>query len=340
MAKSIEIPDLDLYPGDKVTGSLYHEKCQEVIKQISPLIGNSKLYKLKFPYGNLYTKLENQNFFGSIKDRPAFYIIAKAIEQGIINENTTVIESTSGNFGIALASICKALAVKFVAVIDPNISAEKEQVLRLKGAGILKVTDTDETGGYLLNRIKTVKRFIAVNDNVYQPNQYENPDNYMSYYHSLGNEIVNSFSSLDYAFISVSTGGTITGLSNKLKEHFKNIKIIAVDIEGSMIFSDKPAIRKISGMGASMRTVFYEQALIDDFVILSQAEIVKGCNDLLSEHNLFLGGSAGAAFAAAGKVLKKLNKTNLNAIFISPDAGNSYIDTIYNSDWVYNNILP
>ena len=310
-----------------------------IIGQLELLVGGTKLHKLTYRYANLFTKLEHQNFFGSIKDRPALYILKKAIEQNLIRQQTTVIESTSGNFGIALASICKALKVKFIAVVDPNISSEKERILRLNKADIIKVTESDPTGGYLLNRIKTVKRFLSDNPNSYSPNQYENPNNYLAYYHTLGKEISNAFSRLDYAFISVSTGGTITGLSNHLKEQFKGIKIIGVDVQGSLIFSDKPAIRKISGMGASMRTSLFDKALIDDFVILSQAEIIKGSRDLLDEHNLFLGGSAGAAYAAADMFLKKMNKKEVNAIFISPDSGSSYLDTLYNSDWVAKNIL-
>jgi N-(2-amino-2-carboxyethyl)-L-glutamate synthase len=249
------------------------------------------------------------------------------------------VESTSGNFGIALAGICKALKIRFMPVIDPNISGEKEAFLRLSGCDVVKVTEPDETGGFLLTRIKTVKQVLMENDNAYTPNQYENPDNCMAYYYTLGREITAALPRLDYAFISVSTGGTIAGLSNRLKEHYKNITIIAVDVEGSMIFSDKPKTRKISGMGASMRTVQFNKARIDDYMILPQKEIVQGCHELLSEHNLFLGGSSGAAYAAANMVLKKLGKKNINAIFISPDAGSSYMDTIYNNEWRAKNIF-
>ena len=309
------------------------------IGRLEDLIGKTKLYKLNYSYGNLYAKLEQQNFFGSIKDRPAFYILKKAIEENLINEDSTVIESTSGNFGIALAGICKALKIKFIPVIDPNVSTEKENILRLNCSEIIKISEPDKTGGFLLNRIAAVRKYLKEHENAYTPNQYENPNNYMAYYHSLGDEIGDKFAKLDYAFISVSTGGTITGLSNRLKEQYKNIVIIAVDVEGSLIFSDKPKIRKISGMGASLRTAFFDKAIIDDFIILSQAEIVQGCQDLLTEHNLFLGSSSGAAYAAANKVLKKMNKKTINAIFISPDAGISYLDTIYNNEWVAKNML-
>ncbi|NSL90990.1 pyridoxal-phosphate dependent enzyme [Chitinophaga solisilvae] len=326
-------------PATLLPGTTGTEKCRNAILKLSPFIGNTQLYKFSYPHANLYTKLEHQNFFGSIKDRPALYILRKALEEGRINENTTVIESTSGNFGVALAGICQAMSIRFIAVVDPNLSAEKEQIMRLRGAEILRVTERDATGGYLLNRIKTVKAFLAANENAYQPDQYQNPDNYFSYYHTLGEEIVNSFSSLDYAFISVSTGGTITGLSQRLKEHYRNIRIIAVDVEGSMVFSNVPAVRKLSGLGASIRTPFFDKALIDDYIILSQQDIIKGCHELLTSHHLFLGASAGAAYTAADRILQQAAQPSANAVFISPDAGNAYIDTVYNQEWVNRNIL-
>lgn len=310
-----------------------------IIRRLEDLIGHTRLHKLNYSYGNLYTKLEHQNFFGSIKDRPAFYILKKAIETNLINSNSIIVESTSGNFGVALSGICRMLKIKFVPVVDPNISTEKESILRLNGCEIIKVTERDETGGFLLNRIKTVKNFLAEHENAYTPNQYENPDNYMAYYHTLGQEIAQGLPKLDYAFISVSTGGTITGLSNRLKEQYRNIKIIGVDVEGSLVFSNKPQTRKLSGMGSSMKSVLMDNARIDDYVIFSQREIIKGCHDLLLEHNLFLGGSSGAAYLAADMLMKKLNRQDLNAIFIAPDAGNSYLDTIYNPQWVAKNIL-
>lgn len=308
------------------------------LKQLELLIGNTKLHKLNFTSANLYVKMEWQNAFGSIKDRAALYIIKKAIEENLINEDTSVIESTSGNFGISLANICKALKLNFIPVIDPNISAEKEAQLKLLCSDIIKVKEMDETGGYLLNRIKTVKKIIAENENTFNPNQYENPNNYMAYYHTLGEEICSNFEKLDYAFISVSTGGTITGLSLKLKQKFKNIVIVGVDVEGSMIFANEKKVRKISGIGASQRSAFFDKSLIDESIILSQSNIIKGCNELLCRHNLFLGASSGAVYFAAANFLENLSKNNINAIFIAPDAGHSYLASIYNNEWITKNI--
>lgn len=308
------------------------------VNKIEAMTGNTELRKLDFPFGNLYTKLEYQNLFGSIKDRAACYILKKAIEENLIVDGTGVIESTSGNFGIGLSGICTELNIPFIPVIDPNICVRKEEILRRNCKDIIKVTERDETGGFLLKRIEIVKNFLKKNPNYYHPNQYENPNNYMAYYHTLGEEICKSYSRLDYAFISVSTGGTITGLSQKLKEHFKNIIIIGVDVEGSLIFDKKPQIRKITGIGAGFRSILFDKALIDDVIILSQSEIINGCYSLQKEHNLFLGASSGAAYVGAYNTLKKLNQKNINALFISPDSGKAYQDSVYNEKWVNENI--
>lgn len=308
------------------------------LAQIEQRIGHTSLCKLNFYPGNLYTKLEYENCFGSIKDRPALYIIKNAILSGLINEESTIVESTSGNFGLALAGICKTLGIKFIPVIDPNISAQKEQLLRLLSHSVIKVTERDETGGYLLNRIKVVREFLENDPRAYNPNQYENPNNYLSYYYTLGEEVCNSFDRLDYAFISVSSCGTIIGLSQRLKEKFPNIRIVGVDVEGSMIFSSKPKNRKLSGLGASKQSPLIHNALIDEAVILSEKEIVHGCHELLNKHSLLVGASSGAAYAAAKRVLTRSGNSNTNALFITPDSGNSYLDTVFSQEWVNQNI--
>jgi N-(2-amino-2-carboxyethyl)-L-glutamate synthase len=321
-----------------VTSTVSGFGCIAALEPIEKRIGNTSLSKLNFSAANLYTKLEYENCFGSIKDRPALYILKNALLSGLINEESVVIESTSGNFGLALAGICRAIGIKFIPVIDPNISAQKERLLRWLSHDVIKVTQRDETGGYLLNRIKVVKEFLEQNANAYNPNQYENPNNYLSYYYSLGEEICDNFDKLDFAFISVSSCGTIIGLSQKLKEKFPQVKIIGVDVEGSMIFSNKPKNRKLSGLGASKQSPLIHNAMIDDAVILSEREIIEGCHELLGQHCLLAGASSGAAYAAAKRVLAKAATPGANAVFITPDSGNAYLDTVFNDEWIKQNI--
>jgi N-(2-amino-2-carboxyethyl)-L-glutamate synthase len=311
---------------------------QSSLLEIKKLIGNTKLFKLDIPYCNFYAKLEFQNPFGSIKDRPAFYIINNAVKRKLITPKSIVIESTSGNFGIAVGFICKAIGIKFISVIDPNISSSKENLLNLICDRVIKVTSRDITGGYLLTRIETVKRFISETPYSYNLNQYENEDNFLSHYFGLADELCNDLKQIDYVFISVSSGGTVIGLSIRLKEKFPNIYIVAVDVEGSVIFTNAPKPRVISGLGASIRSPLMDKALIDEIVILTQREIVEGCNELLHRHSVFAGASSGAAYMAGKKVMKGRKNKNANAIFICPDHGSSYIDSIYSIEWVKNNI--
>lgn len=307
---------------------------QEELAAIGPLIGHTHVCKMQFGYGNLYAKLEYANLMGSIKDRAAYFMMQKAVEEGLVSRKSVVVESTSGNFGIALAAICKRIAIKFIPVVDPNISREKEALLSLLSYKVVKVREKDKTGGYLLNRIERVRELIAEYSPAYNPNQYQNPYNYLSYYHTLGEEICSRFSTLDYIFIAVSSGGTITGLSLRLKEKFRDIKVVAVDVEGSLIFSDKLKDRCIPGIGAGLRTSTVDKALIDDVIILSQTDIIQGCLDLLHHQTIFGGGSSGAVYHAAKLYLKKLKRKDATALLIFPDKGNAYLDTIYNPAWV------
>lgn len=305
------------------------------IDRLSQFIGNTSVYKLDFGNCNLYAKLEYNNFMGSIKDRPALYAFKEAIERGYIDENTTIVESSSGNFAMGLAGICKCLGLKFIAVVDPKITWEKEKHLSYLAHKIIKVQEMDDTGGYLLTRINMVKKLIEENHNYFSINQYSNPNNYLSYYHTMGAEIVNEFSRLDYLFVSVSTGGTVTGLSLRLKEKFKDLTVVAVDIEGSLAFGNFTKERNISGLGSSRKSDFIKDGKVDEFQLLSEEQIMEGCNELLIEQMIFAGGSSGAVYKAAKMFLKKEGIHNANALIICPDRGHAYIDIVYKREQLF-----
>ncbi|WP_340199333.1 pyridoxal-phosphate dependent enzyme [Ascidiimonas sp. W6] len=304
-------------------------KLIEKINRLEKLIGNTPNYQLDFQKVNLYAKLEFNSFMGSIKDRPAVYAFKKAIESGEINESTTIVESSSGNFATGLAGVCKCLGLKFIAVVDPFITEEKEKNLSFLAHKIIKVAEKDYTGGYLLSRIETVKRLVAKNENYFSINQYSNPNNYGSYYNTLAIEIIRDFDRLDYLFVAVSTGGTVTGLSLRLKEQFPNLKVIAVDIEGSLAMGGIPKPRSISGMGSSKESEFIKLGSIDHQLILSQQEIINGCNELFYEQMIFAGGSSGAVYTAAKMMLEYELDPNSKALIICPDRGHAYINKVY-----------
>lgn len=307
--------------------------------EISPFIGKTPLRRLRSFESRVYTKLEYNNYSGSIKDRPALKILTEAIKANQINQDTTVIESSSGNFAIALASLCNELGLNFIPVIDPNINRIYEENLSLLCREVIKVKEVDPTGGYLLTRINKVIELCNSHTNFYWTRQYENPNNYRAYYETLGLEICSELDRLDVAFIGVSSCGTITGLSQRLKETFPKCKIIGVDVEGSVIFDQAPKKRHITGIGASMVPDILKYALIDSVKIVSEEKIIRGCLELLRDHSIFGGASAGASyFAMKEYLLQEKLGSDAVALFLCPDKGTAYIDTVYNENWT-NRIL-
>ena len=214
-------------------------------------LGNTPLVQYEYDNHKIFLKMENANPSGSMKDRAATNIIGSTYKNGVINDDTRIIESSSGNFGVALARVCKEYRLKFTCVIDANINIVNERMLRLYGAETIKITEPDNNGGYLLGRLEKVREIISKSKNIYWTNQYENPLNMESYY-SLADEIINDISDPDYIFIPVSSGGAITGISRRIKEINPRIKIIAVDSIGSRIFNCSVQKRCIPGLGSSI----------------------------------------------------------------------------------------
>lgn len=282
---------------------------------------------------NVFLKMEYLNPTGSVKDRAASYVINYLISSGTINNETTLIESSSGNFGVALAAYCKKLNLKFICVVDPNILPVNEALIRGYGAEIIKVNQPDKNGGYLLNRIEMVKSLTKKIDNSYWVNQYGNPL-VADAYSILGNEICDQLPSVDYAFLGVSSGGTITGVSKSIKERYPNSKIIAVDIEGSVVFGGEPIKRYIPGIGSSMVPDNLERAVIDDVVVIDEYSSAKACRELMNERSLCAGGSSGAVWAAIKRYFHVNTLSQpVNVVSILPDRGDRYINTVFNESW-------
>jgi N-(2-amino-2-carboxyethyl)-L-glutamate synthase len=283
---------------------------------------------------DLFAKLEYVNPVGSIKDRAAYWILARAAERGEICEETTVIESSSGNFAAALAAFTQMVGLRFIPVIDPNISSTYESFLRRICPRVVKVEDRDDTGGFLKTRLQKVKELCATIPNSYWTNQYGNLDAMEAHYELTAPEICADFDSLDYVFIGVSTGGTIAGVSRRLKEHYPNIRVIAVDTEGSVIFGGAPRKRHIPGIGSSIVPQLLSYAKIDDIVLVPERETVEACRELLATHGLFVGGSSGSAFAAIKRYAARMPACRrATVLFLCADRGTPYLDTVFDPTW-------
>jgi N-(2-amino-2-carboxyethyl)-L-glutamate synthase len=298
------------------------------------IIRETPIIRLADEHLDLYAKLEFLNGVGSVKDRPALWILKRAIERGEVGPDTTVVESSSGNFACALATFCRMLTLKFVPVIDPCVPPVYESYLRTHCERVVKVEEFDDAGGYLKSRLGMVKTLLTDIPESYWPNQYGNPDGMDAHYRLTAAEICRDLPKLDYAFIGVSSAGTVSGLSRRLKEHYPSVRIIAVDAEGSVIFGQKPKRRHISGIGSSISPPLLEHALIDDIVIVPESDTVIACHDLLERHGLFVGGSTGTAYSAIRRYFSVADrKGRAKVLFLCCDRGTAYLHNVFNSEW-------
>ncbi|WP_394829355.1 2,3-diaminopropionate biosynthesis protein SbnA [Pendulispora albinea] len=320
------------------------------------LVGNTPTVQLRSEAttepAHLFAKLEGYNPTGSTKDRPAAYIIRKLLLSGELRRGATVVESSSGNFGVALAAVCRAEGLRFVCVVDPLLLAHNRFLLEQYGAEISQVDTRDDSGGYLKGRIARVQEIVESTCGALWINQYANEGNARAHYFGTGMEIYKAFvdQGLDYVFVPVSSGGTIAGVSQLLKQLFPQVQIIAVDTSGSVIFGGPPGKRHIPGMGSSIRPDNLQRAQIDRVVMVDEEDIVRGCLELLHRFGLFVGGSSGAAYCAAKQLLndpqfvpivsreypqwRAHQREKPNVLLLFPDRGDRYGATLYSREWV------
>ncbi len=307
------------------------------LEQLGHMLRPTPHVPLALPGMQLFAKLEYMNPIGSIKDRPAFWILKRAAERGEICDETTVIESSSGNFASALAAFTRLVGLRFIPVIDPNISRTYESFLRRTCARVVKVEERDDTGGFLKTRLQMVRHLCETTPHAYWTNQYANPDAVDAHYRLTAGDVCADFDSLDFVFIGVSTGGTIAGMSRRLKQRFPRVRVIAVDTEGSVIFGDAPRKRHIPGVGSSIVPPLVSDALIDDVVLISERDTVAACRELLHAHGIFAGGSSGTAYAAVKRYAPRMKgRRPPTVLFLCADRGTPYLDTVFDPAWTAN----
>ncbi len=305
------------------------------IDRLGRLLRPTPLMALSFPGLRLHAKLEFANPIGSVKDRTAYWILKRAVERGEIDEQTTIIESSSGNFAAALATYAKLLGLRFIPVIDPHILPANEAFLRRMCQTVVKVDEPDAGGGYLTTRLRAVQELCATTGRSFWPNQYANTDGMEAHYHLTGQELCDALPALDYAFLGVSSGGTIAGVSRKLKERCPGVTIVAVDAVGSVIFGGTARPRHIPGIGAGIVPPLLAHALIDEVVMVGERDTARACRELMSEHGLLAGGSSGSAYAAVQQYAAGRGMPDgATAVFLCADGGAAYVDTVLDDQWI------
>ncbi|WP_217808530.1 2,3-diaminopropionate biosynthesis protein SbnA [Rhodococcus sp. 1168] len=307
----------------------------DTINELRPAYSGSSVVRLSHENVDLFAKLEFTNPTGSSKDRSAFWMLRRAIARGEISTTRPIVESSSGNFAVALASLCRALGLEFIPVIDANTNTSTESFLRRACDRVEKISEPDSGGGFLQNRLRRLDDLRA-DLGGFWPNQYGNRDALDAHYTLTAGEIVDQFDSLDYVFVGVGTGGTISGVSNRLKEDFPGVTVVAVDSVGSVIFGGRPRRRHIPGLGSSIVPDLVRQAIIDDVVMVEESDTVDACHELVRHHGVFGGGSTGTVYHAVNQYFRHHRPTRRpRVLFLCADRGTAYTDTVYDSGWVH-----
>ncbi len=319
------------------------EPYTETASCIIDCIGRTPLVRLNALYGpggpSVYAKLELMNPGGSMKDRPARYIIEQGLKDGTIRQDTHLIESTSGNLGIGLAMAAKRYGLKFTCVVDPKITPTNLRLISYLGAGIDMVSVPDEHGSYLQARIRRVKELVEKDRHGYWINQYANPLNWQAHYHGAGEEIVQQMGnqSVDYLVCAVSTTGSILGIARRIREAHPRVKVVAVDAVGSVIFGTPSSARELPGIGANRVPELFTPEEIDRVIHVDDRSSAAGCRLLIEREGIFAGGSSGSIVAALQQLIPALSPS-ANVVTIFPDRGERYLDSVYDEQWV--NALP
>ncbi len=301
-------------------------------------IGDTPLVKLtrifKGIHFNLFAKLESLNPGGSMKDRPALNILRHGLETGVINSDTVVIESSSGNMGIGLAQACAYFGLRFICVVDPKVNTQNVNLLKIYGAEVDMVTSAHpDTGEYLQSRIDRVKHLLTTIENSFWPDQYSNLHNPRAHHRTMTELVAVLGREIDYLFCATSTCGTIRGCAEYVRDHGMRTKIIAVDAVGSVIFGSEKKTRLIPGHGAAVRPKLYRPDLAESCVLVSDLDCVIGCRRLVREEAILAGGSSGGMIMAIEQLLPDIPRDAV-CVAIFPDRGERYLDTIYSDDWV------
>lgn len=297
-----------------------------IYDKITQTVGNTPILRFKEfesdDSAEIYGKLEFFNPAGSVKDRVAVYIIEKLLSDGSLKAGDTIIEATSGNTGIGIAMAASANNLNSIIVMPDNMSIERQKILKAYGAQVILTPSKYGMSG----SIKKAKDLIA-NNGYKMLNQFNNELNSYAHSNTTALEIINDFDTLDSFVAGVGTGGTLTGNARKLKTHFNNIEIIAVEPDKSAVLSGKnPNSHKIQGIGAGFIPPILDTNLIDNIELVSSNEAYSSAINSSLKMGVLLGISGGASLTAAIKTAKRLGKGK-KVLFIVPDNGERYLST-------------
>ena len=284
---------------------------------------------------SLFLKCEGFNFAGSIKVKAATEMVEAAERDGRLHPGSILVESSSGNLGVALAMIAASKGYRFLCVTDSRCNKSTRSTMEALGSEVhvIPLAAADKPGGLLGARIDYVRKVCASDDRYVWLNQYSNEGNWQAHYRRTAPAIVQQFPKLDVLFVGAGTTGTLMGCARYLKEWHRPVRIVAVDAVGSVTFGGPSRRRMIPGLGTGVRPPLLDESYVDEVVMVEEPDTIRTCHRLARRGFLF-GGSTGTVVSGAVDWLAEHGTPDLTSVAIAPDLGERYLDTIYQPDWV------
>lgn len=298
-----------------------------IFNNISETIGRTPLVRINHlddDMAEILVKLESFNPGGSVKDRPALYMILDAEKKGLLKKGDTIIEPTSGNTGIALAMLGTARGYKVKIVMPDTMSIERRKLMEIYGAELIL------TEGKLgMKGSVELAEKLAKENNYFLPNQFGNMANVQAHIETTGKEILEDTEGKLDAFVAgVGTGGTITGVGKVLKEYNKDILTVAVQpIKSPVLTGGAPSGHGIQGIGANFVPDIYGKDVVDEVIDMDEETAYEQARNLGKYEGILAGMSSGGNFAAAVIIAKRLGKGK-RVVTVLPDTGERYLSTV------------
>ncbi|HKN54150.1 MAG TPA: cystathionine beta-synthase [Amycolatopsis sp.] len=307
-------------------------------EHIADLVGNTPLVKLNSLTEGLkplvLAKVEYLNPGGSVKDRIALRMIEAAERSGELRPGGTIVEPTSGNTGVGLAMVAQRKGYQCVFVCPDKVSEDKRNVLKAYGARVV-VCPTAVPPEHPDSYYNVSDRLVREIDGAWKPNQYANPENPASHYHSTGPELWQQTEGKITHFVAgVGTGGTISGTGKYLKEVSDGrVRIVGADPEGSVYSGGSGRPYLVEGVGEDFWPETYDREIADEIIAVSDADSFATTRRLALEEGLLVGGSCGMAVAAALKLAERLTEDDVVVVLL-PDGGRGYLTKVFNDTWM------
>jgi len=282
---------------------------------------------------SLFLKCEGFNFAGSVKLKAATEMVEAAERAGVLGPGSVLVESSSGNLGVALSMLAASKGYGFVCVTDSRCNLSTRRMMEALGSRVHIITEPADIGGLLGARIDYVRALCASDSRYVWLNQYTNAHNWMAHYRTTAPAIAREFPGLDVLFVGAGTTGTLMGCARFFREWHRPVRIVAVDSVGSVTFGGEPGRRMIPGLGTSVRPQLLDESYVDEVVWVEEADTIRACHRLARRGFLF-GGSTGTVVSGAVGWLARHDAGALTAAAIAPDLGERYLDTVYQTNWL------